>query len=194
MEYTKHTTQATQAQENMEEPKRKRTILVPLIVLSTVIVVTAGSWYLLQSKSQQRERILASDFSLVDLDGNTFRLSDFRGEVVVIDFMATWCGLCRQQIPHLKVIWEKEDYKGKIVLMSIDIDPTESVETLRAFTREFPYAMWVWARDTANLRQVYQVTAIPASVIIDRDGYITFTHVGATDATTFIEEINQLLG
>jgi len=194
MEYTKHTTQATQAQENMEEPKRKRTILVPLIVLSTVIVVTAGSWYLLQSKSQQKERILASDFSLVDLDGNTFRLSDFRGKVVVIDFMATWCGLCRQQIPQFKVVWEKEDYKGKIVLMSIDIDPTESVETLRAFTRELPYATWIWARDTANLRQIYQVTAIPTSVIIDRDGYIIFTHVGATDATTFIEEINQLLG
>jgi len=97
-------------------------------------------------------------------------------------------------MPHLKVIWENETYGGKIVLMSIGIDPTESEEILRAFAQGFPYATWIWARDTANLGQFYHVTAIPKTVIIDQDGYIRFTHTGVTTALTFIQEINQLLG
>jgi len=181
-------------EKNMEVPTRRRTIFVSLIVLGIVIVAIAGGWCLLQPKTQENEGKMASDFSLTDLDGNTFRLSDFRGKVVVIDFMVTWCISCRQQIPHLKVIWEKELYSDKIVLMSIDIDPIEAVETLRAFAQEFPYATWIWAKDTANIGQVYQVTVVPKTVIIDHDGYIRFTHTGVTDATTFIEEIDQLLG
>ncbi|TEU06180.1 TlpA family protein disulfide reductase, partial [Candidatus Bathyarchaeota archaeon] len=158
--------------------------------LGIIIVAIAGSWYLQQSRGTGT---LAPDFSLTDLNGDAFRLSDFKGKVVVIDFMATWCGPCRQQLPHLKVIWEKEDYSDKIVLMSIDIDPTESAETLRSFAQGFPYATWIWARDTANLGQAYQVAGIPKTVIIDRDGYIRFTHTGVTYASTFIEEIDQLL-
>ena len=175
----------------VEVPIRRRTIYVSLIVLGIIIVAIAGSWYLQQSRGTGT---LAPDFSLTDLNGDAFRLSDFKGKVVVIDFMATWCGPCRQQLPHLKVIWEKEDYSDKIVLMSIDIDPTESAEILRSFAQGFPYATWIWARDTANLGQVYQVAGIPKTVIIDQDGYIRFTHTGVTYASTFIEKIDQLLG
>jgi thiol-disulfide isomerase/thioredoxin len=185
--------------------QRRKAILKLLIVFVVIVAAIAGSWYLLQLKSQgeaspevtpeagrEPSRPLAPDFSLTDLGGNAFRLSDFRGKVVVIDFMATWCGPCRMQMPHLKVVWEK--YGGEIVLMSIDIDPRESEEVLGAFAKEFPYATWIWARDTANLGQVYEVSAIPKTVIIDQDGYIRFTHTGVTDASTLIQEIEQLLG
>jgi len=133
----------------------------------------------------------APDFSLTDLDGNTFSLSDFMGKVVIIDFMATWCGPCRQQMSHYKVVWET--YFDKIVLMSIDVDPRESENMLRAFAQQFTYATWIWARDTANLAEAYKVTAIPKTVIIDQDGYVTFTHVGVVDASVLIQEIDQLI-
>jgi len=94
-------------------------------------------------------------------------------------------------MPHFGTIWEK--YENKIVLMSIDIDPSESAETLRSFAQKFPYATWIWARDTANLAQAYQVMFIPKSVIIDQDGYIRFTHAGVTPASAFIIEIEELL-
>ncbi|MFQ5999760.1 MAG: TlpA family protein disulfide reductase [Candidatus Bathyarchaeia archaeon] len=200
-------------EKKMQVPIRRRTIFVSLIVLGIVIVAIAGGWYLLQPSGEGRQitiftisnvslttppvnehpGTLAPNFSLTDPDGNSSWLSDFRGKVVVIDFMATWCPSCRQQMSRLKVIWEKENYRDKIVLMSIDVDPTESAETLRSFAQEFPYATWIWARGTANLGQVYQVTAIPKTVIIDQDGYIRFTHTGVTYASTFIEEIDQLL-
>jgi thiol-disulfide isomerase/thioredoxin len=157
-----------------------------LILLGVIIAAVAGGWYLLQP-----EETVAPDFSLTDLNGNIFRLSDFRGKVVVLDFMATWCGPCRLQIPHFKVVWEK--YGSKIVLISIDVDPRESTEVLRAFVQQFPYATWIWTRDTANLAEAYQVTAIPKTVIIDQKGYLMFTHTGVTDASILIQEIDHLM-
>ncbi|MFQ5758116.1 MAG: TlpA family protein disulfide reductase [Candidatus Bathyarchaeia archaeon] len=177
-------------EENIEAQKKRRIILSSLIALGIIIVAISGFWYLQRPRNSGT---LAPDFSLTDLDGNTFRLSDFRGKVVVIDFMATWCGPCRMEMPHFGTIWEK--YENKIVLMSIDIDPfRETEETLRDFAQEFPYATWIWAMDTANLGQAYQVTGIPKTVIIDQDGYIRFTHTRVTPASTFIQEIDQLLG
>jgi len=165
--------------------RRKMKILGSLIFL-VIVVSVAGIWYLLQSGGN-----LAPDFSLIDLEEDTFRLSEFRGRVVVLDFMATWCGPCRLQMAHFRPVWEK--YGSRIVLISIDVDPRESVEVLRAFAEQFPYATWIWARDTANLAEAYQVTAIPKTVIIDRNGYIRFTHTGVTEAATLMQEIGQLM-
>lgn len=136
--------------------------------------------------------MVAPDFSLRDLEGNTFRLSDFRGKVVLLDFMATWCGPCKQQILNFKVVWE--EYKDEIILIPIDVDPRESEDTLRNFIQQYPYATWIWARDTANLVEDYDVTDIPKIVIVDQKGYIRYTHTGATTVSTLIEEIEHLLG
>ena len=166
----------------------KRKIIILLI--SFIIIIILSSLYLFQPK-----KIMAPDFSLVDLDGNLFRLSDYRDKIIIIDFMATWCGPCRQQVPHLKVIWEKEDYKNKIILLSIDIDLARSEEVLRAFRQEFPYATWIWAKDTIEKRvgNLYQVVYLPTIVIIDQYGYIRFVHSGLTDASILIQEIDYLL-
>ena len=129
-------------QPDTQTPISRRTIFL-LMVLAIVISALGVGWYLLQPKSEGNKGALATDFSLVDMEGNSFRLSDFRGKVVVLDFMATWCGGCRAEIPHLGDIWEKEDYRDRIVLVSIDIDPGESPETLRSFAQEFEYATWI---------------------------------------------------
>ena len=78
--------------------------------------------------------------------------------------------------------------------MSIDVDPTESAEALEAFAQNFPYATWIWGRDTVNVGQAYQVVYIPKVVIVDQDGYIRFSHTGVTHASTFLEQVDQLLG
>ena len=179
-------------QADTRTPTTRRTIVLLMIIAIGISAVGVG-WCLLQPKSQGNEGVLAPDFSLTDVEGNSFRLSDFRGKVVVLDFMATWCGGCRAEIPHLGDIWEKEDYRDSLVLVSIDIDPGESVETLRSFAQDFQYATWIWARDTVNLAQAYEVVYIPKIVIIDMDGYVRFTHDGLTGASVLISEIDELL-
>lgn len=212
-EYKRKYSAEESTEKNAEVPTRRRTVFVSLTVLGIIIVATAVGWYLFQPSGDglqitiftisnlslttppvdKHPGTLAPNFSLASPDGTSSWLSDFKGKVVVIDFMATLCGGCRQQMPHLKVIWEKENYGDKIVLMSIDVDPIESEETLTDFTQDFPYATWIWARDTVNLAQAYDVMFIPKTVIIDQDGYIRFTHTDVTDASTLIQEIDQLL-
>ena len=198
----------------MEGSTRRRAIFISLIIVGALLVAVAGGSYLLQPSGEGRQVTiftvsnpsstsspidsllgkLAQNFSLADSEGTTFWLSDFGGKVVVLDLMATWCGPCRRQMPHLKVVWENQNYSNKIVLMSIGIDPTESAEAIRAFAQEFSYATWIWARDTVNLGQTYRVTFIPKTVVIDQDGYIRYTHTGVTYDSSLIEEIDQLLG
>ena len=176
------------------------------ILIVVIVVILAGSTLLLQlipaneSSTNDNGRNddtpvqpgpLAPDFSMPDLTGTLFQLVETRGQIVVIDFMATWCGPCRAAMPQLGVIWEQ--YNDTIAMISIDIDPVESEDTLQRYADEFPYATWRWAKDTVNVAQLYQITAIPTTVIIDQDGTIRFRHIGVVEASAMRQEIEQLL-
>ncbi len=194
---------------HIQSQKKKERIYKPIILICIAIVVILAAWYLQQqtfsnnyitdgednnetpNNDQKHPGTLAPSFSLISLNGDTFHLSDFKGKIVIIDFMATWCVPCRLQMPTYNFLWEK--YEDNVVLISIDIDPTESEDILREFVKEFPYATWIWAMDTVNLAAAYQIVAIPKTVIIDQDSYIRFTYTGVADASIFTQEIDRLI-
>jgi peroxiredoxin len=133
----------------------------------------------------------APDFSLHDLNDDVVQLSMLRGKVVVLNFMATWCGACHQQITELEDVWST--FSDQIMIVSIDIDSQESEETLREYVQGYQNASWIWTKDTIHLSHTYWSTAIPLSVIIDSEGFIQYSHIGVTSATTLGNEITQLL-
>jgi cytochrome c biogenesis protein CcdA/cytochrome oxidase Cu insertion factor (SCO1/SenC/PrrC family) len=138
---------------------------------------------------------LAGDFSLVDLGGDVFSLSDFRGRVVVVDFMSVMCGECRRQFPHLGDVWVDGGYGDDVVLITVEVDPMVSLESFMGLREEFSYASWVWAMDTVEERVAvsYGVVSIPQVVVVDRDGFIRFRHVGETSASVLFEELDYLV-
>lgn len=158
-----------------------------LLALLIMVAIIIGGWYSFQPKGN------ALDFSLSDIEGKTFHLSDFRGKVVLIDFMATWCPGCRASMSDLKAIWEK--YKGKIVMISISVDPSRDTERILREWANYFNATWIHARDTANppVSRLFGVKGIPTYVIIDKKGNVRYTHEGLTPEEVISEEISSLL-
>ena len=87
----------------------------------------------------------AIDFTLIDIDGNTFNLSNYNGKIVLINFFATWCEPCKLEMTDLFATYEK--YGDKIIMISIDVDETESLEKIRGIKENYT-AEWIFARDT----------------------------------------------
>lgn len=162
-----------------------------LVIVGVIAFLVISIPYLFPSQDAIEGGVLAPNFTLTDINGDTLRLQEYRGRIVVLNFMATWCGYCHRQIPELYTVYEL--YENQTVIISIDKDPTENEAHLRQLLLDYPYATWYWARDTANLAATFRVSAIPVTVIIDKEGYIQFIHVGLTSASTFISEIDQLL-
>jgi cytochrome oxidase Cu insertion factor (SCO1/SenC/PrrC family) len=134
----------------------------------------------------------APDFNLIDLDGNSVKLSDFKGRVVLLDFMATWCGPCRTSMPGLIALHEEV---GKdVLIISISVDPHyDTEERLRDWVNEWD-AKWIHVRDLADppLMQLYGVRGIPTYIIVDRNGDIAFRHVGLTSGGRLMIELSYL--
>jgi peroxiredoxin len=130
---------------------------------------------------------LAPDFTLTDIDGNTFSLSDFRGKVVILDFFATWCGKCRTEMSHLKTV--NNELGSMIAIISLNVEVWISDETLRQFREDFGIT-WTVAKDTINVREMYGVIRTLELFIIDKEGSIQNHHAGVVvDASVLSEEI-----
>jgi rhodanese-related sulfurtransferase/cytochrome oxidase Cu insertion factor (SCO1/SenC/PrrC family) len=134
---------------------------------------------------------LAPNFTVSDLDGENFTLSDHMGELVLIEFMTTWCGYCGKQIPeYLKL---REELTDQITIISISIDKSSDSEERLINYRAGYDAPWVWAIDTANLKELYEVKNIPTTIIVDKNGYIWARYIGFTSSATLVKEFEQLI-
>ncbi len=167
---------------------RKRLLVLVIIGITAVWLVINIS---LQNGKIENPEGLAPDFSLVDIDGRNFTLSDYLGKVVVLNFMTISCPTCVSEIQELESVWA--NYNETIIMASVDVSPYETDEHIRAFRASYPEATWSWIRDTANVAEMYGVYAVPKTVIIDENGVISFTHLDAVSAQTLVDEIQQLL-
>jgi len=132
----------------------------------------------------------APNFSLASTDGNTLKLSDFRGKVVIIDFWATWCPPCRKGIPDL--IQLKKDFKDKLVIIGVSVD-SDTKKDVVPFIKKMGINYHVAYADN-NITQAYGgVQAIPTSFVIDKDGNIVKSFVGLQDISTYQSLVTTLL-
>jgi len=132
------------------------------------------------------------NFTLVDISGEQFSLSDHLGKVVLLDFFTTWCGPCIFEIEHLKGLYN-EYSPDQLVILSISVDPyTDTVPILQNFAQQNEMT-WTVARDTANVAYRYGVSPIPHLVIVDAEGYKRHNHIGLTAESTLGSEIDSLL-
>ncbi|MEW5936832.1 MAG: TlpA disulfide reductase family protein [Candidatus Thermoplasmatota archaeon] len=163
-------------------------VVVVIVVLAVMLSRPAHHGFV-----PEEERDLAADFTLVDTEGSRFTLSDHRGSVVLLDFMATWCGPCGGQIDEIVSIYPSYASRG-VQFLSIDVDAGEGVEQLRAYGASHG-AHWRFALDTAGVSAMsgYDVVSIPTIVIIDQEGAIAYRSVGITSGSKLAQVIDSLL-
>jgi peroxiredoxin len=133
---------------------------------------------------------VAPDFSLPELTGAQLTLSDYHGKVVLLDFWATWCDPCREEIPHFIELQNDYGDRGlQIIGVSMDDGPEPVRDYYQRFKMNYPVVM-----GNAKIGELYGgVLGLPIAFIIGRDGYIAKKHIGATDSSILEKEIVNLL-
>ncbi len=118
---------------------------------------------------------LAPDFTLKSNTGSNLRLSELRGQVVLINFWASWCGPCRQEIPLLDDIHQKYSKLGFTVLgVNVDQDSAKADKILNDIPVNFP----VLYDNEGEVSRLFNVEAMPTTIIVDRNGNMRFRHRG----------------
>ncbi|MDB6063105.1 MAG: thiol-disulfide isomerase-like protein [Verrucomicrobiaceae bacterium] len=117
----------------------------------------------------------APDFALKSTEGSNIRLSEHRGEVILLNFWASWCGPCRQEMPQLNALQERYKKLGfNVVGVNVDKDSALATKLLKDIPVSFP----VLLDDTGSVSSSYNVSAMPTTVLIDRDGNMRYLHKG----------------
>jgi cytochrome oxidase Cu insertion factor (SCO1/SenC/PrrC family) len=136
---------------------------------------------------------LAPEFTLTDIDGNTFSLSDYQGTVVLLDFFYIGCPGCEEWVPHLRQFYGA--YGDKLVIISISVRPeTDTVSVLNQYRSDNGMS-WTITSCTADVSNNYGLQYVPTLFLIDKEGYIRYKKIGYEpgEASVFAEEIEELM-
>jgi peroxiredoxin len=141
-------------------------------ILAALLLVSAGPAF---AAATAQPPAPAPDFSLAARDGGTVQLSSLKGQVVMINFWATWCGPCRQEMPLLEQLHAKYEPLG-FTLLGVNVEPDSAAATtwLKGMPVTFPILF-----DTQNaVAEQFGVMGMPSSVFVDREGRVRYVHRG----------------
>jgi peroxiredoxin len=115
----------------------------------------------------------APNFTLKSNSGKNIKLSELRGQVVLINFWASWCGPCRQEMPELDKLYSKYKKLGFTILgVNVEEDNTEALHIIKEDKISFPILF-----DSENkVSKLYDVTAMPTSIVVGRNGSMRYLH------------------
>ena len=135
------------------------------------------------------------DFELKDINGKTYKRSDFKGKVVVLDFWAVWCGPCQLTLPLLQSLEDKYGAEGVVVVgLHVD-DRVPAVEEIKSYleARKVTYTNLL---STYKVDEAYYVYAMPTTYVLDQNGVVVSQHIGFGPDTPekLEEELRDLLG
>lgn len=132
----------------------------------------------------------AMDFSLSDLNGKTVNLSDYQGQVVMVNFWASWCPPCTAELPTIQAFYESHQADGFVVLA---VNAHENPNDVRTFINNRGFSFPVLLDSDASVMDSYGIRALPMSFIIDKSGNVQYIHRGEIDTATLKAKVEPLL-
>ena len=159
---------------------------------NTIIALVFSAFAASSLASSGLEGQAAPDFALKSSNGENLRLSEYRGNVVMINFWATWCGPCRQEMPLLDELYNRYERVGFNLLgVNIDDDSSRAMRMVEELGVDFP----VLFDARKEVSKLYEVEAMPVTVIVDRQGTVRYVHHGYKPGyeDKYLDQIRTLL-
>ena len=180
--------------------ERFPTKLIPLILLGLGLILIAASGYsILQDTSNQSDlsavpvkaEFVSPELTLTDIQGISHSLSDYRGQVILVNLWATWCPPCKEEMPHLQAFYDKYKDQGFTIIAVNDGDPTPDV---MQFVKDYKLTFPIWLDPTyIATEQAFKTLNLPSSFVIDRQGTIRLQWVGGVNRKTLEKFVTPII-
>lgn len=168
---------------------KKAILIVLLIALSGTFLYAKVND--LSGKQAIQQGNVAPEFELKTLAGKTVKLSDYRGKRVILNFWATWCPPCREEMPDMQKFYEK--YKDQnIEILAVNLLESGSLNETKAFVQEFDIQFPVLLDEKSKISNIYHTTAIPTSFLINSNGVIEHKIVGAMSYDWMVNQVTGM--
>jgi peroxiredoxin len=164
----------------------KKYLPILILVVFLVVAIPVLRYYRSQGISPGQR---APEFTLNDFDGNAVSLTDLRGQVVMLNFWASWCGPCREEMPDMQRVYDDLKDDG-FTILAVSLD--QSQDDARKFIDENGFTFLV-VMDDAAVADMYEVTGIPKTLIIDRDGIVRQVRVGQLNESSLRQLVEEWL-
>lgn len=133
---------------------------------------------------------IAPGFSAQKVDGAVVSLSELRGQVVLINFWATWCGPCRAEMPDLDAVYQQYKEQGFALL---GVNYQETPDQIQGFTSELRVGFPIAQDPSGEIARTYRVRGFPTSFFIDRNGTVAEVRIGPLNHDLVIDTLNKML-
>ena len=174
-------------------PLRRR--LVVVLGGLTILALAFGVVWFQSSKYEPLVvGMTAPDFNLSDLEGQKRQLSDYRGKVVFLNFWATWCKPCKEEMPSMQILWE--NFKTEeFVILAVSMDRVTTKKDIPSFIESMKLTFPVLVDSWGQTDKRYKLMGVPETYIIDQNGVLREKIIGPRDWThrDSIDPIVQLL-
>lgn len=179
----------TEPEDQVPSTRRRNIgVTVTFAILLTLLGLLA--WGLKKAQAGPVEKGMAPDFTITGFDGKTATLSKLRGQVVIINFWASWCPPCREEAAYLEETWRKYEDQG-VVFIGVDYVDTEK-EAL-AYIDEFDITYINGPDIATRISQAYNIQGVPETFFVAKNGELRGVHIGPMKFPQLDEKIEELL-
>ena len=170
------------------QPNQRRTIFILILIVGLAWIFVSADRAGTSTAGEvpaPRQGFLAPDFTLQSLDGETYTLSELRGQAVLVNLWATWCPPCRAEMPAMQKMYEEYKEQG-LVILALNMTYQDTPSAVLPFAQEYGLTFPILLDTTGDVGNKYELRSLPSSFFIDRNGIIQEVVIGGPMAEVLL--------